>query len=306
MTIREADISDSARKLLAEMIEAGIPPRALDNIEQYRQDMIDANTESVTRAVAEFDGSIESIEIAGQLCRQATPSNWEKSNGPVVLYAYGGGYISGGTYEDQMITLPMASKAKARVVMVEYRLSPEHPYPAPQDDFAAVYPVLLESYGSSRLVVSGESAGGNNAVHLLQRLRAAGTAMPACAVLLSPWVDLSGDGDSHVFNDNRDPTLNNHWVDIAAEMHAPGHSLKDPGVSPVYGEFDGFPPTMITTGSMDLLLSDCLRLSHRLRAAGVSCDLRVWEGLWHVFEFYPIPEAQTSIGEMAEFIRAHI
>ena len=119
------------------------------------------------------------------------------------------------------------------------------------------------------------------------------------------WVDLTGQGDSHVFNDNRDPTLNNHWVDVAAAMHAPGQPLQDPGISPLYGEFDGFPPTMITTGSLDLLLSDCLRLTHRLRAADVSCDLRVWEGLWHVFEFYPIPEAQTSIAEMAAFVKAH-
>ena len=305
MTERDADISEIARRLRDEMTAAGLPPRAMDNIEQYRKDLVDANTEAVEQAMAGFDGEIESIECSGQACRQLTPSSWSESSGPVILYAYGGGYVSGSAYEDQMITLPLARDANARVVMVDYRLSPEHPYPAAQDDFAAVYPALVETYGESRLVVSGESAGGNNAVHLLQRLRAAGAPMPACAVLLSPWVDLTGQGDSHVFNDNRDPTLNNHWVDVAAAMHAPGQSLQNPGISPLYGKFDGFPPTMITTGSLDLLLSDCLRLAHRLRAAGVSCDLRVWEGLWHVFEFYPIPEAHTSIAEMAEFIKAH-
>ena len=300
-----ADISDIARRLRDEMTAAGLPPRALDNIEQYRKDMIAANTALVEQAMAGFDGAIESIEIDGQSCRQLTPSAWAEASGPIILYAYGGGYVSGSTFEDQMITLPLAREADARVVMVDYRLSPEHPYPASQDDFAAVYPALLQTYGNSRLVISGESAGGHNAVHLLQRLRAGAEPMPACAVLLSPWVDLTGQGDSHAFNDNRDPTLNNHWVDVAAALHAPEQSLLDPGVSPLYGELDGLPPTMITTGSLDLLLSDCLRLAHRMRAAGVSCDLRVWEGLWHVFEFYPIPEAQTSIAEMAEFIRAH-
>ena len=306
MSERISDISDAARQLRDEMTEAGIPVRTMQNIEQFRRDLIEANTATVEQAVARFDGEIESVEINGQSCRQLTPSSWLEASDPVILYAYGGGYVSGSTFEDQMITLPLARAANARVIMVDYRLSPEHPYPAAQDDFAAVYPLLLETYGHSRLVISGESAGGNNAVHLLQRLRASGSLMPACAVLLSPWVDLSGQGDSHVFNDNRDPTLNNDWVDLAAAMHAPGHSLQDPGISPVYGEFDGLPPTMITTGSLDLLLSDCLRLAHGLRAAGVACDLRVWEGLWHVFEFYPIPEAETSIAEMAAFIRAHL
>ena len=288
------------------MFKAGIPSQALTDIEQYRDNLINANAEMVKQAEDRFTGSVETVTIGGQTCRQITSSRWAADSGPVILYAYGGGYVSGSTFEDQIITLPLAHESRARIVMVEYRLSPEHPYPAPQNDFADVYPALLKQYGSSRLVVSGESAGGNNAVHLLQRLRASNTRMPACAVLLSPWLDLSGQGDSHNFNHQRDPSLNNHWVDTAARMHAPQQSLQDPGISPIYGKFDGFPPTMITSGSRDLLLSDCLRLAQCLRAAAVTCDLRVWEGMWHVFEFYPIPEAQASITEMAEFIRLHI
>ncbi len=125
------------------------------------------------------------------------------------------------------------------------------------------------------------------------------------AVLFSPWCDLANQGDSHNFNDNRDPTLSHPWVDIASSLHADGHALDDPGISPIHGDMRGLPPCIITTGSRDLLLSQCLRLARKLHAAGVECDLRVWEGMWHVFEFYPIPEAVLSIAEAAAFIKAH-
>jgi acetyl esterase/lipase len=189
--------------------------------------------------------------------------------------------------------------------MIEYRLSPEYPYPLPQQDMRQVYAALLDQYGAARLIVSGESAGGNQALSLMQHARDSGLALPRCAVLLSPWCDLANQGDSHIFNDARDPTLNNAWVDIAASWHAGDCALDDPGLSPIHGDMHGLPPCIITTGSRDLLLSQCLRLAAGLRAAGVECDLRVWDGLWHVFEFYPIAEAQLSIAEVAAFIRAH-
>ena len=189
--------------------------------------------------------------------------------------------------------------------MVDYRLSPEHPYPEPQRDMRRVYPELLAQYGASRLVVSGESAGGNQALGLLQHILEQQLEMPSCAVLLSPWCDLSNSGDSHVFNYDRDPTLNNAYVDNASSLHANGHPLDDPGISPLYGDMHGLPPCMITSGSRDLLLSQCLRLAQKLRAAGVDCDLRVSEGMWHVFEFYPVPEARESIREIVKFIEAH-
>ena len=302
----KANISDTGRKVFDQLVEAGIVVPTRDNILRYREDVIDGFAEFVDPLVGAFDGRIEQIEISGIGCRQVTPAGWSESSDPVIQYAYGGGYVCGRTYEDQVITLPLATAAKARVVMVDYRLSPEHPYPAPQQDMQAVYPAMLDAYGVQRLVVSGESAGGNQAVGLIQHALAKGLPVPACLVALSPWIDLSHSGDSHDCNDARDPTLNKAWAQSAADLHADGHPLDDPGISPLFGDFGGFPPTMITTGSRDLLLSDCLRLAHKLRDAGVECDLRVWEDLWHVFEFYPIPEARQSIAEMADFIHAHL
>jgi len=305
MTERKADMSPAAQALLVEMRSAGLKTPDLDNLAQYRQEVRQGFEPDVRQAVAAFDGEIEDIEVAGVSCKQLTPSAWSADDGLCIQYAYGGGYIAGSTFEDLIITAPLAQHCCARIVMVDYRLSPEHPYPQPQQDMRSVYPSLQAKYGAARMIVSGESAGGNQALGLLHHIRDTGLAMPRCAALFSPWCDLANQGDSHVFNDNRDPTLSQPWVDIAASLHASGQVLDDPGISPIHGQMQDLPPCIITTGSCDLLLSQCLRLAHRLRAAGVECDLRVWEGMWHVFECYPIPEAAQSIVEVADFIQAH-
>ncbi len=298
-------MSPEAATLVAEMRGAGLKIPDLDKLEQYRKDVRAGFEAYVRKAQAAFSGAIEDIEIAGVNCKQLTPANWSTDTGLCIQYAYGGGYVCGSTYEDLVITVPLAQRCDARVVMVDYRLSPEHPYPEPQQDMRQVYPTLLEQYGAARLVISGESAGGNQAIALLQHIRDSGLGMPRCAALFSPWCDLSNQGDSHFFNDGRDPTLSNSWVDIAADLHANGQALDYPGISPLYGDMTGMPPCIITTGSCDLLLSQCLRLATKLRVAGIECDLRVMEGMWHVFEFYPIPEAERSISEVAGFIKAH-
>lgn len=303
---RKADISAEATAIIAELRVAGLTIPTRDNLDRYRVDTRAGYSSYAEKAIAGFDGEIRDVEIAGVPCKQLTPSSWSESHGPCIQYAYGGGYVAGSTFEDLIITAPLAQKSAARVVMVDYRLSPEHPYPEPQQDMRQVYPILLDAYGAQRLVISGESAGGNQALGLLHHIRDNGMPMPSCAALMSPWCDLSNNGDSHRFNDGRDPTLNNEWTDIAASWHANGHPLDDPGISPLHGDMAGLPPTMITTGSRDLLLSHSLRLAQRLRAAGIDCDLRVWEGMWHVFEFYPIPEAECSIRELAAFIEAQL
>ncbi len=301
MAGREADISAAAAKLLAELQEQGLATPDAADIEQYRHATRSGYEPGVIAAIDAFDGDIEDLPVAGVPCKQVTPRGWSE-DGIVVLYAYGGGYVSGSPFEDLLVALPLATRSGARIIMVDYRLSPEYPYPLPQQDMQQVYPALLERYGAGRLALAGESAGGNQALGLLLQLRDSGQALPFCAALLSPWCDLTNRGDSHAFNDGRDPTLNNTWVDLAASLHAGGHALDDPGISPLYGDLASLPPIMITTGSRDLLLSQCLRLAAGLRATGSHCDLRVWEGLWHVFEFSPIPEADSSIGEIAEFI----
>ncbi len=306
MSTTPAGISAAAQALLAALRAAGLEPPDVDAIEEHRRNVRAGFEPWVQRTLADFDGTIEDIEIAGIGCKQVTPHGWAETGGGCIQYAYGGGFVCGSPYEDLVIAAPLARASGMRVVMVDYRLSPEHPYPAPQQDMRQVYPALLESRGAARLALAGESAGGNQALGLLQHIRDSGLEAPRCAVLLSPWCDLGNRGDSHDFNNGRDPTLDRNWVEIAAGLHAGGHPLDDAGISPLYGDMTDLPPIMITSGSRDLLLSQALRLARRLRAAGADCDLRVWEGMWHVFEFYPIPEARASIDEIAAFLRRYL
>ena len=305
MTPRRAGMSAEAEALYRQLRDAGLAVPSAADLPAYRKAVRDGFEPLVRAAVAAFDGTIDRIDIDGIPCLQLTPRDWSEDSGHCMLYAYGGGYVSGSTHEDQVLTAPLAQLSGLRIVMPGYRLSPEHPYPQPQHDVRQVYAALADDYEPHRLVVGGESAGGNQALGLMQYARDHDLALPRCAVLFSPWCDLANQGDSHIFNDTRDPTLNNAWVDLAAGWHAGDTALDDPGVSPLNGNMDGLPPCIITTGSRDLLMSQCLRLARRLNAAGVECDLRVWDGLWHVFEFYPIPEAKQSLNEIAGFIRRH-
>lgn len=299
----EAGISKEAGAIIADLEAAGIEVPTRESLARYRSDTRAAFESQVERAYAGFDGEIKGIEICGVPCKQLTPAAWEQHGGPCIQYAHGGGYVSGSCYEDLIIAVPLAQLCNARVVMVDYRLSPEHPYPAPQKDMQQVYPVLLDVYGPARMVVSGESAGGNQVLGLLHYVRDNGLMMPACAALMSPWCDLA---DPHDDDEGRDPTRNRAWMQTAAAWHAGGHALDDPGLSPLYADMAGLPSTLITTGTRDLLQGMCRRLAEKMQAAGVDCELRVHDGMWHVFEFYPIPEAERSLREIAAFIDVQI
>lgn len=300
-----AHTSATARQLYQSLLKEGFDIVSRENYAKYRESTRAECKDEVESAITNFQGVIDDIKINGIGCLQLTPESWQTGKSPVILYAFGGGYVSGSSHEDLPLTTVIAGQSSAKIISVNYRLSPEHPFPVPQDDFAAVYPAVLEQFDHRRIALCGESAGGNQVLSLLLRLRSENKPLPACSVLLSPWLDLAHNGDSHDINDTRDPTLNTAWVEAAAEMHANGHPLDDPAISPVYGDMHDLPPLMITSGSRELLLSDSLRLAEKLRKTGGQCDLHIWEGMWHVFEYYPIPEAEQSLREVSEFIVSH-
>ena len=154
----------------------------------------------------------------------------------------------------------------------------------------------------------GESAGGNLALQILQDCLANRLSMPRAVGLLSPWCDLVGCGDSHHLLDGVDPTLGYQYLQDAARCYCGDQDATAIEVSPLWGQFSSaMPPTFISTGTRDFLLSDAIRLAGRLRQADVSVELNVWEGMWHVFEFYPeIPEARQSINMLTKFLKSHL
>jgi acetyl esterase/lipase len=241
--------------------------------------------------------------IAGLRVQCVTPAGVK--DGPAILYFFGGGYVQGSPDEDLAITARLAHLTKQRVYAPYYRLAPEHPFPAPLDDGLAIYRTLMERSDSGPLTVCGESAGGGLLLSVLLKAHAAGLPLPTKLVLMSPWSDLTKTGDSQTTLEGMDPTLHYELtLEPAARAYAGGLDLASPEISPLYADFPaGFPRTLITTGTRDLFLSDCARLSTKMRASGIDCELRVWEGMWHVFEFYAeLPEADQSLAEIARFI----
>ncbi len=222
----------------------------------------------------------------------------------MILYAFGGGYTLGCSEDDLTISAPIAVATGARIVAPYYRLAPEHRFPAGLEDVEAVARALLA--GPDRVAFAGESAGGSLLLSTLHRLKASGAPLPVAAALMSPGTDKSHYGDS--FEAARDPSLAVSRVRQIGDLYAPGADPTSPDISPIYGRFDAnFPPFLMTTGTRDLLLSQVVRLARVMREGGAPVDLRVWEGLWHVFEFYPdLPEARASLAEIGAFLDGHL
>ncbi|MEM7683816.1 MAG: alpha/beta hydrolase [Pseudomonadota bacterium] len=251
------------------------------------------------RALARHPVELSEARIAGVPCLVATPDGWDGARD--ALYCFGGGYFSGSAREDLILAAPLAAHSDHRITLVDYRLAPEHPYPAAIEDGFSVYRALSER-GPFALI--GESAGGNLALVLLQRARIRDLPRPTKVALLSPWCDMSASGVPADMPDGEDPTLSPEMIAAAAEVYAPGADTTDPELSPVYADWPGdLPPMLMTTGTRDVLRDQVLRLAERLRKAGNACEVRVHPHMWHVFEFYDeIPEADRSLREIAEFL----
>lgn len=248
--------------------------------------------------------------IAGVECLFIEPEeSGQAATEGVLLYFFGGGYIQGSPEEDLVISAPLAALTGLRVIAPYYRLSPEYSFEAKLEDAGRVYRALAETDGSGPLALVGESAGGNLALHTMLLARRLGLVLPEACALLSPWADLTNSGDSVSFNDGRDPSLSRAYLDNATALIFGDREVEDEHLSPLQAdEFGaGFPPTLITSGTRDLLLSQCALVAQRIRQAGTWAELRVWEEMWHVFEFYPnVPEALESLREIAGFLRLQL
>lgn len=289
-------ISEEAREILDNPSERLAYRLAPDEIADWRAALRAAAAPHVEAEVARLGVDLRDVTIGGTPCLEVVPP------GPVsgtILYCFGGGYVSGSAYEDLPIAAGLAVACGSRVIAPQYRLAPEDPYPAALEDALAVANALEPGFA-----LVGESAGGNLALSVALAMRAAGAAMPAAMGLLSPWCDLTHSGDSLSANDGRDPILALKDVAQAAVAFAGGRALDSPEISPLFARIDApFPPTILTTGTRDLLLSSTVQMAAVLRAVGGRVDLHVWDRMWHVFEFYDLPEARESLSQIGAFLR---
>jgi monoterpene epsilon-lactone hydrolase len=234
--------------------------------------------------------------------RISTPAS---QPGRHVLFLHGGGYIAGSPSLYRNLTWRIASSARACVLSVDYRLAPEHPFPAALDDAVAAYHWLLaEGASPQRIGVMGDSAGGGLALSLLLRLRDEGIPLPAAAVALSPWTDLALTGRSFTLNASADPVVSADQARHFVGYYLAGADPRSPYASPLYGELAGLPPTCIQVGSDEVLRDDAVRMAERMRAAGCRVELEIWPRMPHVWHlFAPVmPEAHSAILRIGSFI----
>lgn len=221
----------------------------------------------------------------------------------VIMYCHGGGYNTGSFHYARSITNKLAGSTSMDILCFDYRLAPEHPYPAALEDALKVWDYLMHlGYGAREVIVAGDSAGGNLALSLTLKLKEQRRLLPKGLVLLSPWTDLTRSGKSYQTKGEVDPILSEDYLNTSINAYACGRELDNPMISPVFGDFEGFPPTYIQVGTNELLLSDSLKLRKNMEKQQVPVKLDEYEGMWHVFQMSPFKTAYDAIDQIAEFI----
>lgn len=255
--------------------------------------------------------AVSATTLGGVPGRRLVPAD---ATGSHVLYLHGGAYITGSSRSHTGLAAQIAKAAGATTWLIDYRLAPEHPFPAGRVDAVTAYGALLDQgIAPARIAIAGDSAGGGLALATTLALREVGLPLPAALVLLSPWTDLTFSGASIRDKADAEPMLNAEWLDWAASLYCGGDEdtvgtlRTDPGISPVFADFADFPPMLVQVGSDEILLDDATYLAVRARQAGVDVTLREYADLWHVFQAQAgvLPEADAAIAEIGAFLRRH-
>lgn len=221
----------------------------------------------------------------------------------VILYCHGGGYMTGSCLYARTLTTKFATSTSMDVLCFDYSLAPEHPYPAAVEDAMRAWNYLmLLGYGARDVIVAGDSAGGNMALSLTLKLKEEGRLLPRGLVLMSPWTDLTSGGRSHRTRAALDPVLDKEYLDKAIAAYVREDELTNPLISPLFGDFAGFPPTYIQVGDNEILLNDATELHKKMIKENVSVKLDVFKGMWHVFQMSPFKTAYEAMDKNAEFI----
>lgn len=230
----------------------------------------------------------------------------EEQGTGVLLYIHGGSFILGQTSLHLQLGATLAHKMGVRVLMVDYRLGPENPFPAALNDCTVAYRWLLkEGVAAQDIVLAGDSAGGNLTIATLMRLRDGGDALPSAAACLSPVIDLArSEAD---FGEEYDALLHPRAAKFAKRAYVAQNEAETPLISPFYGNWEGLPPLLIHAGEEEALRGDAERAAKQAREAGVDVQLKIYPRMWHVWQLYPsLPEARHSVDEIVQFLKGHL
>jgi acetyl esterase/lipase len=256
-----------------------------------------------------FAVKTEPLKVNGVDAYMVTPAVIPPENrNRLLVHVHGGCYVLSGGEAGTSEAIYMAGYGRFKVLSVDYRRPPDSPYPAALDDVVSVWKGALKMADAKNMAVFGTSAGGALTLSMILRAKQEGLALPAAIAPGTPMSDLTKTGDSFATNYMVDNVLVGPGgrCDAMAALYANGHDPKDPMLSPVYGDMRGFPPTLLTTGTRDLLLSNTVRVHRKLRQAGVEADLHVYEGQSHAQYMRDTPEAKEAFEEIARFFDKHL
>jgi len=264
-----------------------------------------ANTEQLSSGVrGRKDARVQPVNAG------SVPAAWIDVPGAAadraILYLHGGYYIVGSIRTHRSLVSHLSHATGARMLLIEYRLAPEHPFPAALEDALAAYRWLLnEGFAAEHLVVAGDSAGGGLEIATLLAARSAALPLPAAAVCLCPWTDLACTGESLITKAALPLIIEPEVARLSAQLYLAGADPRSPLASPLYADLRGLPPLLLQAAGDDTILDDATRLAERARAAGVSVELQVWPEMMHEWQQLAgiAPEADRAIAEIGAFVR---
>ena len=253
------------------------------------------------------DVTCESVDAGGISAEWITTPGVNQDQ--VILYLHGGAYFLNYGNPHRDFAARIGRSAQMSVLVLDFRLLPEHPYPAALEDVTVAYQWLLkQGHSPMNIAIAGDSSGGGLALATLLRLRDTGSTFPAAIVCICPWTDLTGSGKSMKTNAKVDFINIPKHMKTNAKMYTGDHDLKNPYISPLYADLTGFPPLLIQAATKDVLLDDATRLAEQARNANVDVTLEVWEGMTHIFQLGArfVPEARKAVETIAAFLRQHL
>lgn len=246
---------------------------------------------------------VEGFAIGHINCEWVKPKFSHRTD-KLIMYCHGGGYTNGGLGYARILAVKLAQVTGIETVSFEYRLAPENPYPAGIDDAEAVWNYIMHmGYGAKNIIIAGDSAGGNMALELMLRLKEENRILPEAAILMSPWTDMRLKNNSYVTYKDKDPMLTYEYIDTMRKAYAGEDAeFNDYHYSPILGNLENMPPTLIQTGSNEILRDDSEHLKKKYNKQGSFAKLEIYQGCWHVFQQFPIAKASLAMNSVKGFL----
>ena len=295
---------------LAEVVAQPLPsidiPQTEENWRAIQTQLDNARSDRTRLTAKALGAKITELVIAGVTCYRVEPKEVPLLNQDrMLVHLHGGAYVLGrriGAAQDAVL---VAHATKTTAISVDYRVPPSHPFPAALEDSVAVWQELIKSQSPNKMALLGTSAGGGLTLATVLKLKELKTPLPAALFVGTPASDITKTGESYFTNEDLDNGLGRYegFIEASLKLYACGQDMKDPFLSPVYGDLSGFPPTILISGTRDLLLSNTVRVHRKLRTAGVKSELHVYEAQSHAdyLRSYPSPESQDALREIALF-----